>query len=277
MLTLSKASKRNGRAGKPLPDTFKSFTDAKVYFRTGETSMIAGVPGSYKSVLGLNMAALWSLSGLLVYYFSADSQEATVQRRLGSILTGDDYETADRNLRQNAGFYDSQLKRLDNITWEYDRLTSTEEIKDHLEAFELVNGVYPDVVFLDNLCNFTGRFDDWPGMLELVNQMDATARKMKTHVCILHHAKIKEPLRNQDAAAQVKTQGWPPRDDEIQGKITQLSRLVLTVAAVDRNVYWCPVKNSNGPQDPKAQRRYGFYVRDSLRIWDTGRSEMADV
>jgi hypothetical protein len=262
MYSLKRLATRAGQLGKPLPEPcgFTSWAPAGVQFRRGTTSMLAGAPGSFKSVLALNMAAWWSAQARMsVLYFSADSDEYTVGRRASGIITGEAQGDVEANMGTDAHFYDRQLGDLGDIEFVYDQLTA-EGVKDHIEAFELVYGAYPEIIFIDNLIDFAESPDDWAGMLLFVRAMDAIARKTKAHVCILHHARIRP---------ENKRPGWPPGDWEISGKITQLSRLVITVASEGRNLYWAPVKNTNGPQDREAAVRYGFFVSESMRVKDT--------
>lgn len=263
MYTLRKLASRTGQLGKPLPEPcgFSSWDTLGVQFRRGATSMIAGVPGSFKSILALNLAAWWaSREGLSVLYFSADSDEYTVGRRMAGILTGDTQKAVEANMDADAHHYDGALARLGDIQFVYDQMDA-EGLKDYVEAFELAYGAYPEVIIIDNLIDFAESPDDWAGMLLFIRAMDAVARKTKAHICILHHAKIR---------TENKKAGWPPGDWEISGKVTQLSRLVITMAAEGRNLYWAPVKNTNGPQDREAQTRYGFFVTESMRVKDTG-------
>ena len=269
MYTLAKLASRTGTIGKPLPEPcdFTSWTPAGVQFRRGATSMVAGAPGSFKSVMALNMAASWSArNGVSVLYFSADSDEYTVGRRIAGILTGQSQAKVEECIATDAHYYDHEFESLGDIQFVYDQM-DVEGVKNHIEAFEVIYGAYPEVIFIDNLIDFAESPDDWAGMLLFIRAMDAVARKTKAHICILHHAKIR--IENKRA-------GWPPGDWEISGKVTQLSRLVITVAAEDRRLYWAPVKNTNGPQDREANTRYGFYVTESMRIKDTGKSEMQE-
>jgi hypothetical protein len=269
MYTLKKLASRTGNLGKPLPTPcgFDSWSLSSVQFRHGATSMIAGKPGSFKSILGLNMAAWWaSHEKLSVLYFSADSDEFTVGRRLAGVITGHLQSTVEANMEKDPHCYDQAFKSLGDIEFVYDQMDA-EGVKDYIEAFELIYGAYPDVVFIDNLIDFADSPDDWAGMLLFIRAMDGIARKTKAHVCILHHAKIR---------TDNKRDGWPPSDWEISGKVTQLSRMVITVASEGRHLYFAPVKNTNGPQDDSARVRYGFFVKESLRIRDTGYRGVAE-
>lgn len=266
MYTLSKLATRTGMIGKPLPEPcgFYSWTPAGVQFRRGATSMIAGVPGSFKSILALNMAAYWaSRQHMSVLYFSADSDEYTVGRRMAGIITRQSQAVVESNMGVDAHYYDNELATLGDIEFVYDQL-DVDGIQDHIEAFEMVYGAYPETIFIDNLIDFVTNPDSYGEMLIFIRDLDRIARKTKTHICILHHAKIR---------TENKRAGWPPGDWEISGKVTQLSRLVITVAAEGRRLYWAPVKNTNGPMDREANMRYGFYVQESMRVKDTGKRD----
>ena len=58
----------------------------------------------------------------------------------------------------------------------------------------------------------------------------------------------------------------PPADWEVQGRITQLSRLVITITAVNLSVNMSVVKNTNGPQTRDASRVFGFDVYGSMQV-----------
>src|SRR5450755_1703584 len=89
MYSLRKISSRGGMIGQPLPDPFRAFATNKIQFRYGGTSMIAGAPGCFKSVIALNLLSKWETMGLDSLYFSADSDEMTVWKRMAGIRTGD--------------------------------------------------------------------------------------------------------------------------------------------------------------------------------------------
>ena len=165
------------------------------------------------------------MQGIGCMYFSADSEEFTVAKRLSGIMTGDNLEFIENRLI-NGGTkrYADELRRLDGVEFEYKQM-DYDGIASCVKSYEAVYGAYPEVVFIDNLIDFVDSPDDWGGMLMLIRDLDAMSRETKSHVCVLHHAKIapSDP-KKQDA-------GRPPADWEIQGKITQIPRLVLTVTA----------------------------------------------
>lgn len=255
MFSLAKFRSRTGNIGKPLPSPFNVFDFENVRFRHGATSMLAGQPGTFKSVLALNMLARWSGMGVTAMYFSADSDEFTVARRCAGIVTNEDQAAVEAGLtpgHPNFARYCDSLNAFGNVRFEY-RSMDIDQIAGRLASYEQAWGDFPDVVFIDNLINFASSATDWGEMIDLINELDALARETRSHICVLHHA----------------SDGWPsgkpvPRH-AIQGKVTQLPRLVLTTAADGPHLMVSCVKNTNGPQYPNADKWMDFAVRPSLR------------
>lgn len=243
--------------GRPLPDPFPSFEFNRITFRQGQTSMIAGKPGSFKSILALNMVATWARHGKTILYFSADSDERTVAKRMSAIITGDAEPLVERRFAdKDTGRYERELRRLGAVHFIYDSLDMS-GIAARFASFEAIYGAWPDVAIIDNLIDYADSAGDWVSQIELTKQLDVLARETRAHLCILHHAKVDRD-----------NSGKPPADYEIQGKVTQIPRLVLTVAASDMALYIACVKNTNGPQDPLAQSFLQFWVHDNLAIDD---------
>src|SRR6185437_13739652 len=88
MYAVAKFPSRTGRLGTPLPSPFPVFDFENVKLRHGATSMLAGKPGAGKSIFALNMLVRWAQAEQPSMYFSADSDEYTVARRLGGIIGG---------------------------------------------------------------------------------------------------------------------------------------------------------------------------------------------
>lgn len=267
MYSPHKFAARIGNIGSPLPDPFNSLAIHKIQFRRGATSMIAGAPGSFKSVLALNMLAEWSRHDVGGMYFSADSEEFTVVKRLSGILTGDDIDRVEQKiLRGDRRRYEAELKRLKGVEFEY-RQMDMQGLANHIKQYEAVYGDYPDVVYIDNLIDFVDSPDDWGGMLVMTRELDALAREIKSHICILHHAKLRTDSPNGKQQSSY-SRGRPPADWEIQGKVTQIPRLVLTVAAENLSLKVACVKNTNGPQSRDASFAIDFQVLNSMQVKD---------
>ena len=263
-----KFADRIGNIGEPLPDLFKSLSCAKAVFRRGATSMIAGTPGSYKSILALNMVTRWARQGTRSLYFCADSDEATVVTRLSGIITGENFSTIER--RMIAGNHERYTSRLSDALrlkaeFEYERMLGMEELVLHVESYKAVYGGYPDVIFLDNLIDYVSSYLAFEEMQALIGELDALAKMTSSHVCILHHAKLKDDFQKKD---DTRGRGWPPADWEIAGRLTQKPRMILTIAAQNSAVKVSVIKNSLGPQTPDASTVYDFAVYDSMQMVD---------
>jgi hypothetical protein len=254
MYAIRKFAGRTGGIGTALPDPFGMMGQSRVKFRLGGTSMIAGAPGSFKSVFALNLLTKWAETNSILY-FSFDSDEFTVAKRLSAILTDDDTDTVERDLTRN-GRYTAALARVNSASFVY-RNFDLSGIEHHLGAFEAVHGAYPDIVFVDNLINTVDDPTDWGGMINVTKQLDILARETRSHVCVLHHAS--------ESWAQYNP-GMPPPSWAIQGKVNQIPRLVLTLACQGNLLRVACTKNTNGPQSPNASDYMSFTVQPSLRV-----------
>lgn len=264
MLTLSRFEKRLGRAGMALPPPFVTFRERYVGFRQGQTSMIAGKPGSFKSVLALNLLDLWVREHKTVLYLSADGDEQTLVQRMAGILTGRDV------LQQvqpdfAVGRYDpyrQALKTLDRyVRFEQDAL-DLDSIEGYLAAFDAAWGEPPDIVFVDNLVNFAAP-GDWNEMARVLLAFDSMAKKTGSHFSTLHHA-----------SEANSRPGDPVPSSAIQGKLTTTPTVVLTVWCQENALGVACVKNRHGPSDPGATRPMAFNVAPSLRVIDDYRREV---
>lgn len=268
MYSPAKFADRIGNIGEPLPEIYKTFGMAKAVFRRGATSMIAGTPGSFKSVLALNLTALWAAKDVRSLYFCNDSDEATVVTRLSGILTGENFSSIERRLiagdrERYAGVLSDALTM--RAEFEYERMLGIEPIAQHVKSYESVYGCFPDVIFLDNLIDYVSSYLAFDEMQELIGELDALAKMTQSHVCILHHAKLKDDFNKKD---ETRGRGWPPADWEVMGKLTQKPRMVLTIAAQNRAVKLSVIKNSLGPQTPDASVTYDFSAFDSMQMRD---------
>lgn len=260
MYAINKFFSRTGRLGTPLSDPFVSFGMERVKFRHGATSMIAGKPGSGKSILALNMLVQWAQNEHPIMYFSADSDEYTVARRLGGIISGYSTEQVEQMQKRDLAAI-LEVPYLSHVRFEYrgggrDE-TAADFIAGRMGAYEAVYGSYPAVVFVDNLINYAPSANDWGFMIDLLVELDSLARETMSHICVLHHAS--------EGAGKPAD---PVPSAAIQGKVTQIPRLVLTIAASGNARAIACVKNTNGPQYPDASHFMRFTVEDSLFIRD---------
>lgn len=266
MYSPHKFAQRIGNTGSPLPDPFASLSAYQVHFRYGALSLVAGTPGSYKSVFALNMVVAWAKAGIGSLYFSADSDEFTVCKRLAGIVTGDSIGLVEK--RMMAGErqpYEAALRKLHGVEFEYKQM-DMHGIACHVKSYEAIYGGYPDAIFIDNLIDFADAPDDWGSMLVMLKDLDQLAKEVKAHICVLHHARLRGSSAKGASSAEP---GRPPADWEIQGRLTQIPRLALTLAADGTSLRAAFVKNTNGPQFRDGSVSVGFQVLSSMRIDET--------
>lgn len=260
MYSLAKYASRTGRLGTPLASTFTVYDIENIKFRHGATSMLAGKPGAGKSIYALNKLVKWSMAGHPVLYFSADSDEYTVARRLGGIISGIPMGEVEQMPARDLGAILS-VDYLKYARFEYRRPGHDEApadfIADRMGAFEQVHGAFPPIVFVDNLINYAPSSTDWGSMIDFLIELDALSRETMSHICVLHHAS-----RGYGSHAD------PVPVEAIQGKVDQIPRLVLTIAANGSARAVACVKNTNGPDYPDASHFMTFNVEDNLRFTD---------
>lgn len=259
MYSLRKFAGRTGSIGLALPDPFPSFALGNITFRQGATSMVAGPPGSFKSIMALNMAIYWAQHGKTGLFFSADSDEYTVAKRCASMLTGEPSYGVDADfVAGKTTRYQKALRDLDSVSFVYRNLDMN-GITDTVGAFEAVHGAYPDIIWIDNLLNFVDSSDEWALMRTMTRDLDILARETQAHICILHHT---------SEGSNYPVNRPAPRK-AIQGKVSQVPRLILTVGADGMALFASCVKNTNGPQDPMARNWIQFFILPSLQIEDS--------
>lgn len=270
MYSIHKASHRIGNIGDPLPAPFEVFgrKNVKITFRRGGVSMLAGIPGSYKTAVALNAVVHWTCRDVYTQYFSVDSDESTVKQRLCGIVSGDDMDEVEYKLQFDPYHYDEKLYDVlgDKVMFEYQNM-GFESMVHHVASYDQKFGGYPDLIVIDNLIDLASGVYAFDEMQAIIKAADGLAKKTKSHVMILHHARLVTP----DSGME-NTAGMPPPDNQIQGRMTQFPTLVLTLGAAGNLINVSAVKNRFGFQYPDASRRHAFTVQDNMRVSYTSSS-----
>lgn len=265
MKTLHRALDRRGEDGAALPAPFHSLAGAGVAFRRKNVSMLAGEPGSFKSIMALNIVTSWAHRGFGTLYLSADGDEDTVLHRSASILTGTDHSLIHRHLHEAA----TALRTIDHVRFAY--VTGTiATIDDHMKAYRTLYGKFPDNVVIDNAMDFVegaAGAEEWMAMRQLLKDSVTLAAASNSHVMILHHC-------NEQKATEEYPVGWPPPRWLVQGKITQKPALVLTLGANGDRLGLAVVKNRHGITDKAARNPLWFTVNPAMQIREDYRQEM---
>jgi KaiC/GvpD/RAD55 family RecA-like ATPase len=240
MESLHRTVKRGVSAGEPLADPFQAFEDAKITFRRGAISMIAGPPGSMKSVLALNIVKNLKVPTL---YHSSDSDSFTMAARSLSMVTGKSNEESELMvLGQSEEAYES-LKEMEHTRWAFTSSPTMDDLEHEADAYCEMYGEYPHLTVLDIMmdvnCEGAAEQNYWGLMADLKDM----ARAHETALVVVHHT-------SESAKA-----GSPPPRSAIMGKANQLPALILTLwgDSKEGTIDVATVKNRFGPQDPMAR------------------------
>jgi len=235
--TLRRSVGRGLAAGEPLPSPYPIFDAGRAHIRRGALTMIAGPPGSMKTILTLNIVEKVNVPTL---YFSSDSDDFTMASRVLAMKSGETTETTEEWTRSNVIQAQRILKSFDHVRWSFHSSPSLEHMELKADAYAEINGEYPHLVVIDILMDVdfegAGEQNYWALMAEL----KVLARKWMSAILVVHHT-----------SESVKGEPCPPRS-AIMGKANQLPALILTLDGNSIAGYLniAIVKNRFGPQDP---------------------------
>lgn len=219
MLTLEQAANRQKQGVQLLPDLFPSLASDGVRFRRGQVTMIAGQPNSGKSLLALFYAVK---SGVPTLYISADTDAYTTAIRAAAVVTGNTVGSIEEAFNSGNGFefYQDELASLTHLQFSFDPSPTLDDIDLSIKAYGEAFGEWPHLIIVDNLMNIAALHDnEWTGMRDIAKAMHHIARETDAAVFMLHHTSENEGKPE-----------MPPARKAIQGKISQLPEMILTVA-----------------------------------------------
>jgi RecA-family ATPase len=224
VLTIKQASRRQLDTPQLLPDLFPSLQQAGIRFRRGQVTMIAGQPNSGKSLLALFYGIKAEIPTL---YVSADTDAYTTSVRAAALLTGNTIDTIEEAFKLNVGteVYTNALTSLTNLEFSFDPSPTLDDIQLMVQAYGEKYGIYPELLIVDNLMNVAALHDnEWTGMRDIMKAMHHIARETQASVFVLHHTSEAEgdPVK-------------PPARKAIQGKVSQLPEMIITVAMEPEN------------------------------------------
>lgn len=222
-------------------------------FRRGSISMIAGPPGSMKTVLALNIVRRMGVDVPTLYH-SSDSDDFTMASRSLSMLTGTPSdETELWVMAQKSMAYDV-LKDMNHIRWSFKSSPTLEHMWREAEAFRELKGEYPHHTIIDIMMDIdyegAGEQNYWALMAELKD----LAREQETAVTVVHHT------------SESAKGGSPPPRSAIMGKANQLPTLILTLwgDAHAGTLDVATVKNRFGPQDPMGKKYFKMSAQPAI-------------
>jgi len=183
--------------------------------------MIAGQPNAGKSLIALWMAVQMKVPTL---YISADTDAYTTSIRAAAMITGHQVAAVEEAFATGEGreFYASELSSIDHLQFDFAPSPTLDEVDLAIRAYGEAYGQYPHMIIVDNAMNVVSMHnDEWSGIREIAKAMHHIARETDAAVMLLHHTSENEGKPD-----------LPPSRKAIQGKISQLPEMILTVALV---------------------------------------------
>ena len=240
-------------SGEPLPSPWPIFDKKKITFRRSSLHLIAGPPGSMKTLTTLNIVDKMG-PDVPTLYHSSDSDDFTVSTRVNSMRTGMTGAESEELISMNPGAAQETLRQFDHVKWSFHAAPTLEHMWAEAEAFREVRGTYPHHTIIDILMDVdyegAGEQNYWALMAEL----KVMAREQQTALTIVHHT------------SESSKAGTPPPRSSIMGKASQLPILVLTLwgdghaGTLDVAV----VKNRFGPGDAMAKKFFRMKVQPEI-------------
>jgi len=219
MLSLSQAAAKSASDHAILPDLFPVLQNEGIRFRRGQLTMIAGAPNAGKSLLALHFAVNMKVPTL---YISADTDAYTTAIRAAAMVSGHTVANVEEAFASEVGveFYQSELESINHLKFDFAPSPTLDEIDLSIQAYAEAYGEYPHLLIVDNAMNVVSMHEnEWSGLREIAKAMHHIARETEAAVFLLHHTSEGEGQAD-----------MPPSRKSIQGKISQLPEMIITVA-----------------------------------------------
>lgn len=227
--------------------------------------MIAATPAAGKTFLATKLVQRINEPTL---FFSADTDEATMLVRAAAMVTGDRQADVRQALAEDGvDYYAERLSEgFGDVRFVFETDPTYEDLELETAAFAEVYGNFPSLIVVDNLMNVVGENEnEWSSMRDTTKAIKRLVRITSAALIVLHHMSENNAKPNYPA----------PRRD-IQGKVSQLPELIISLAASEDggSLRACAVKNRFGIGDPTGSAYVevpvdldvgGFYVNRAMR------------
>lgn len=243
MRTLTSVARRPPETGAFLAPVFLPLENAGIRLREGTVTFIAGVAGAMKT--GLTLYWVGRL-GKPTLYFSADSEPFEIAERAAAMMTGDTMT----QVRANLGNYAETLDSLP-IRFVFEDSPTYLDVELEVAAYAEVYGEFPKVIVIDNLLNLVGENEsEWAAHRDHARVIHRIARITKAKLFVLAHM----------GEEKVDPSGQPPPRTKLQGKVSQLPKVILSLAFDGTRLKIAPVKNRFGPGDASGYTYVELFV-----------------
>lgn len=219
--------------------------------------MIAGPPGSMKTVMMLNIVDQMG-PDVPTLYHSSDSDDFTMATRVLSMKTGLTTQESEEIIMNGEHAQSNALRSFGHVKWSFHAAPTLEHMWREAEAFREVHGTYPHHTVIDILMDVdyegAGEQNYWALMAEL----KVLARDQQTSLTIVHHT------------SESAKGGTPPPRSAIMGKANQLPTTILTLwgDAYAERLDVAVVKNRFGPQDAMAKKFFSMKAQPAICLVD---------
>lgn len=251
MRTLTRVARETAGAPQQLPLVFPPLAEAGIRPRRATVTMIAATPASLKSMLTLYWVSRMRLNTL---FFSADTDAYESMKRAAAMTTGNTMDKVEQDIAAGRqADYEAALNNL-NIRWVFETDPTYQDLVLETAAYAEATGDYPEVIVIDNLMNVVGESEnEWASMRDTTKALKKLVRITGAAVFVLHHM-----------GETQKDNGLPAARNRLQGKVSQLPEMILSIAVSGNELRIAAVKNRFGRQDAAAERYVTIYVNPSL-------------
>ena len=257
MRTLAHAVRRPAETGTFLPGVFWPLENAGIRLREGTATFIAGVAGAMKTSLALYWVGRLDRPTL---YFSADCEDFEMIERAAAMMTGDTMQ----KVRANPGNYADELKRL-QIRFVFEDSPTYHDLEMEVAAYAETFGKFPEIIVIDNLLNLVGENqDEWSAHRDHARVIHRITRITKAAVLVCAHM-------GEDRA---DPSSWPPPRTKLQGKVSHLPKLILSLAFDGQVLKVAAVKNRFGPGDASGRTFVELWARPETSQFFNSRADL---
>jgi hypothetical protein len=218
LLQVAQESEGGGKSN-PLPELLPILTARGILFEPGQMAMIVAQPNGGKSMLSLWYAVH---ANVPTYYFSADTDRRTTWYRAAAIKTGIEFDDIKDMIGTSAqDVIDDAVLEItqSGIQFDFNPKPTLRDIDLELQAYIEVYGVAPQLVVLDNLLNVDNDAGDFNGLVQILGDLHAMARKLDCALVVLHH--VNESTSKPE---------YPASRGSIRGKTAQYPEMILSLA-----------------------------------------------
>lgn len=205
--------------------------------------MIAGPPGSMKTVLMMNIVKAMG-SKVPTLYHSSDSDDFTMATRAVAMQTGIQTDEAEFMVLTNPKLAQAALKDMSYVKWNFHAAPTLDLMWAEADAYREIQGEYPHHTIVDILMDVDFEGASEQNYWALMSEFKVLAREQNTALTIVHHT------------SESAKGGAPPPRSAIMGKANQLPTTILTLwgDAHKGTLDVAVVKNRFGPQDAMGKK-----------------------